>query len=236
MQISSRKALSFFGMLFLSLGIIIFSASDSFCQNHTVINSDITADTTWNLSGSPYVITNEIVLYEINPNTNKPVVLKIIGQSNNPVIIKIAPNVDIYFNGIVEANNVIFTSLNDDFGFAYYGSTGNPLPGDWDGIHLSNIKSIFRGTSFRYGDYVECIGSAVDEFFNCDFENLSRYGIFCLSTATEDCYPRIRNCDFVNIGEPFIDNNGNGKWDTGENYYDYNTNGGYDEGIAIMMT
>ena len=235
MQFESRKALSLFVMIFLCLGIIIAGSSDSYCQFHTVIDSDITQDTVWDVAGSPYVVTREIRLLEKNVATDYPVTLRIKGDSNNPVIIKIAPNQNIYFEGIVEADNVIFTSLNEDFGFAYYDSTGDPQPGDWAGIQIGNIKSIFRGCTFRYGDYVECYGAAVKEFFNCDFEYLSSYGLLLNTSSTENCYPTIRTCDFINIGEPFTDTNGNGKLDAGESYIDYNNNGFHNNGVAIMM-
>ena len=36
----------------------------------------------------------------------------------------------------------------------------------------------------------------------------------------------------IGSGEPFVDANANGKWDTGENYTDSNSNGKYDSDIG----
>jgi hypothetical protein len=103
-------------------------------QAETHISSiNITVDTTWDQTGSPYVINGYL---SINPGATLTI--------EPGVIIKLtwaAINVGgkIIVQG-TENNPVVFTSINDDSrgGKTVEESTGNPQAGDWRGITVYN--------------------------------------------------------------------------------------------------
>jgi outer membrane protein assembly factor BamB len=231
-----RSSVNYCFLVLLTIGFFMNLPSVS---SAGVINQDIVSSTVWDLSGSPYYITQEITVKKYS--SNNTLVTLTIADSNasvdNPIVVKLGPGIDVYVNGIIRANNVIFTSINDDdpsLGPAYTSSNGNPLPGDWQAFHLYNNQSNFDGCSFKYGDRIECLGSS-PEFFDCRFELMSHYGLYCSSYLENSSSANIHYCTFLNIGETFTDNNGDGKYQLGEPYIDFNSNNFYDEGIAIMV-
>ncbi len=101
----------------------------------TDVSGTISTNTTWNLAGSPYIVTGDITV-------------------DNGVTLTVDPNVEVKFNsgrrmtvlGTLNANTVTFTS-----------NQGSPAPGDWLYIRIGNGS--FAGSAtltscfVRYSQY-----------------------------------------------------------------------------------
>jgi hypothetical protein len=141
----SKKS-SLFIKYFLIL-FCVFTVDRSFCQ--TIINSNIFENTNWTLSGSPYIITSNTIVFEgaglvIDPG----------------VVIKFTDGTGMEFRGTLYAvgnktDSITFTSNSD-----------SPTIGIWKGL-------IFSGTTDPLGvgdqatmDY--CKGMYADKFVNLD--------------------------------------------------------------------
>ena len=150
-------------------------------------------------------------------------------------VIKFDPGTQLSVYGTLDANgsspaNIVFTTVNDNtFGDIIPGSTGNPQPGDWEGIYL-NGTSVNNGIGefdhcrIRYGGNIS--GSAdANVYFNqsdsgyfdssiCEFS--SQDGL-----KADNCVVEISNSDFESNGgyaayltnisiQPYPNNSGSG--------------------------
>jgi hypothetical protein len=124
----------------------------------TDVNGTISANTTWNLAGSPYIVTGDITV-------------------NNGITLTVDPNVQVKFNsgrrmtvlGTLTANTATFTS-----------NQGSPAPGDWLYIQIGNasFSGIANLTScfLRYSQYFY-IYSGTATLSNTNIEFNYYYGI-----------------------------------------------------------
>ncbi len=143
-------------ILFLVAGLLsppgIFAA--------TSVGGRVSTDTTWTLSGSPYVVTSSVQFY---------------GMTSTPITLTIEPGVVVKFQtgtylqiangtsypaslnavGTVEAP-IVFTSYKDDTAGGDTngdGSATTPAPGNWNYLYLwrGSNSSVLDHTDVRYG-------------------------------------------------------------------------------------
>ena len=140
-----------FLLLFVSLAI----SGIAYC---TDVSGNITVNTTWNLAGSPYVVTGNVTV-------------------NAGITLTIDPTVEVKFDngrslfsyGIINATSATFTS-ND----------GSPAPGSWNYIEFySGSTSTFSGCTFEYGRHIDVNSGATVTINNSsNIESMYYYGIY----------------------------------------------------------
>ncbi len=125
----------------------------------TQISSDITQNTTWNLSGSPYIVNGTVTVESnVTLTIEAGVVVKFAGGS-----LWLADGAILGATGSA-AQPIVFTSSKDD---TYGGDTNGdgqatlPIPGDWSTLGgystnstllLSHVLIRYGGTVMAYGD------------------------------------------------------------------------------------
>jgi hypothetical protein len=137
----------------------------------TNIDADVIVDTTWNLSGSPYVVSGPISVAENTTLTIEPgVIVKFLDISSG-----------LYVSGSLhaqgtETQQIYFTSYQDDIGedTNQDGEDSLPYPGDWDGIILGDYtqsNNILSQVNFRYaGNGIVLAGVGLQaEYFSCSY-------------------------------------------------------------------
>jgi len=143
----SRRVLIIFLVFLFVLSPYSFSLPlENFSKAETTIN--ITSDTTWTLSGSPYVIyMDDMTISEGITLTIEPGV--IVKLESKDIVVRGKLNVS------GESDNpVIFTSLNDDNrgGKSSTWSTGKPVSGDWGAIKAeAGGELILNNAIVNYG-------------------------------------------------------------------------------------
>ena len=147
----SRRVLIVFLVFLFVLSPYSFSLPlENFSKAETIINcQNITVNTTWDLSGSPYIIYyDDLAIAENATLTIKPGVIVKMKQSS------VVVNGRLIAQG--DANNpIIFTSVNDDTrGSIDEQSTGDPQAGDWGELEVrKNGELILDNTIINYGGY-----------------------------------------------------------------------------------
>ncbi len=134
------------------LSIIIIFISVFFftpkAQASTIVTDDITSDTTWTLSGSPYVLLNYINVYQGTTLTIQP-----------GVIVKSSTDDGLSVTGSLIANGtlsqpIIFTSYKDDSvgGDTNADGVSYPAARDWKGLYINDptSRSVFSHIIFNY--------------------------------------------------------------------------------------
>ena len=172
-------------MRFLFTFIIIFISVFFFssrAQASTIVTDDITANTEWDLQGSPYVVENPVTV-----TTGATLTI------DAGVIVKFDfTNLNVFGSIIANGTSsqpVIFTSLADDIG-GDTNSDGNdsaPSAGDWGGIYISDATgtSALHHAQLRY--FSENFTVQDTPAFALDHVTLSdAYGGITLNAATAD--------------------------------------------------
>lgn len=121
----------------------------NFSEADTKINyQNIITDTTWDLSGSPYIIDKYLFIAEGATLTIQPGVIVKIKQTSMVV------NGKIIARGSTD-NPIVFTSINDDSqGGIDDQSNNNPQAGDWGGFEIrKNGELVFDYVIASYGGY-----------------------------------------------------------------------------------
>jgi parallel beta-helix repeat protein len=141
----------------------------------TIVTEDITADTTWDLAGSPYIVQNNInVLSGATLTIDPGVTVKL--ESN----VRIQTSTDSPIVAVGEpGNEILFTS-----------NAPSPAPGDWYGIvlrHASTSELTHCTLDFgTYNLYVEFCSPSVT---SCTARFASSAGFSC-----EDASPTFTEC------------------------------------------
>jgi len=129
----------------------------------TDVSGNITVNTTWDLAGSPYIVTGNVTV-------------------DAGIILTIDAGVEVKFNngrslfvyGTVNATSTTFTS-ND----------GSPTPGIWNYLRFySGSTSTFSNCAVEYADYIEVQSGASLTMNNSNtIENMYYYGIYNAGTV-----------------------------------------------------
>ena len=179
---------------FVVFAIILLTVT-SVIWAETIINSDITSNTTWTASGSPYIIQANIQV-----------------EGNPPVVLTVEAGVEVKFDGNyrIEFGDNTYSSLKG--GLIVEGSSLNPVlftsnavtpaPGDWQYLAFRNyaVDSLCQ-VSYAILEYggsssgMVITGSISPTFDHCTFRYMQTPAVYPLS-ATEGML--ISNCTFEN--------------------------------------
>ncbi len=132
---TSRKDSGFFGggvnidykfnifYLIIALAFLLFQTGGAFAE--TKVSGTISVNTTWTLSGSPYVVTGDVKFSNSAHLTIEPEV-KIKFEPNTAIIVGYVYNGSLSAIG-TEASPIVFTS-----------NLASPAPGSWKGIYFDS--------------------------------------------------------------------------------------------------
>ena len=188
------KHLSFKCVIFISL--ILCHAAIVFAN--TPVSGNITTDTTWNLEGSPYIITGNIIVYNRNTAT-----------------LTIEPGVEVRFEPGTQLQiayssyypGALVAQGTETQPIRFTSNAANPSPGDWNGISFVSGTNgdltvlehciVEYGGANTYGNLY--FSSSSGTVRNCIIKNSSTDGIHLGGNAS----PEIDSCSISN-------NTGNG--------------------------
>ncbi|MFC1704295.1 fibronectin type III domain-containing protein, partial [Candidatus Omnitrophota bacterium] len=100
---------------------------------YTPVSGGISTNTTWDISGSPYLVTGNITI-------------------GTPVTLTIDPGVEVMFSGYYWIRGRIDAQGTADNMIVFTSSQPSPAPGDWHEIVLNNGTSIVKHAIFEYAD------------------------------------------------------------------------------------
>ncbi|MBE9492067.1 MAG: right-handed parallel beta-helix repeat-containing protein, partial [Bacteroidetes bacterium] len=145
------------------LFIFIISLTIFGIANATDVSGTISVNTTWDIAGSPYIVTSTVTV-------------------NAGITLTIDPTVEVRFDdgrsllvyGTVNATSATFTSNN-----------GSPAPGIWNFLRFySGSTSTFSGCTIEYGDYIDVNAGATVTINNgSSITNMYYYGIYTYGTV-----------------------------------------------------
>ncbi len=181
-------------ILLVSIAFLLVAFTDTSAAD-TLVSGEISTDTTWTVSGSPYIVTGDIVIY----------------NSTNTPTLTIEPGVTVSFNqytrlnvgsgsygGRLIADNVIFTGSSATSG--WWG--GIYFDQNSDGSIINNSRVMYGGYWYNANIY---LNSASVNITNSIIAASSNYGIYSSG-----------NGDKINIINNRIQNNINyGIYSTG---------------------
>ena len=180
----------------LFLLLLVCLSSQSFIVNAfaaTDISKDISQNTTWNVAGSPYIVTGNITLY---------------------AQLVIDPGVTVAFNSgaslAVGGNSIFPGSIiavgNSSQAIRFTSNQTNPLAGDWGGITLSRIdptppESRFEYCVFEYGGAARSAMMQIQDsspfMSHCQINRSASNGIEISSSLIRQSKPTITSCMFI---------------------------------------
>jgi len=195
--------------VFAAFAAVFLVLSLPAAQAYTIINSDITTTTTWNLAGSPYWVQGTITLQAgVTLYIDPGVVVKFQAGSGYNYVCKkliIAGTLSLPASG----NPVIFTSDRDDAadgqdtngdGAATVGQAGN-----WGYLQFTNGGNILRNAIIRYGGIGQYTQSTpINKYMiwsagvnttiqNCQITNAYETAIYYQAPTTAASSPSITN-------------------------------------------
>lgn len=200
-----RKTIYRFGFIVFILSGIFFLPSLVFAS--TTIDTDIEVDTTWTISGSPYIVERSItVLDEATLHIESGVEVKFKNKNNSVYVFG-----KMFAQGTAEAP-IIFTSFADDTYsntdddeycfFEEYDEEGNgigeeiceyydfydPYRGDWGGIYfIDSVDSVLDFVNIRYVGNAITLQNTKATLKNINvFENTDGLVMFTDSSAELD--------------------------------------------------
>ena len=136
--------------------LILFLGIYTFTFAQTNVSGTISADSTWNLAGSPYIVTGNLTVATTYTLT-----------IDAGVEVKFDNGRSLYAYGHINATNTTFTS-ND----------ASPAPGKWNYIWFySGSTSTFTNCPIEYGQYVQVQAGASLTMTGGSIENMLYYGI-----------------------------------------------------------
>lgn len=202
--------------------LLIVGLLYNFSISQTVINQDITENTTWTAAGSPYLLIAEYLIVQegVTLTIEPGVVVKFNdwrfefwingtliadGESGNNI-----PSLD--------PKSIIFTSFKDD---AHGGDSNNngdadtPAPGDWKSIVINETGSaLFKKCLFLYGGDnfarpMLDVRTEIDTIWNCKFTDSYSHAIksIAASLAVEFSYIETANGISVSGGDLYLYHN-----------------------------
>lgn len=129
----------------------------------TDVSGTITTNTTWNLAGSPYVVTGDVTV-------NSGVTLTV----DPNVIVKFNSARTLYVQGTLNANTATFTS-----------NQATPAPGNWNGIYVTNVAGVANLTSCAVRYAIQLYNQNGNmNLTNTVLEFFKTYAIYNSSTTT----------------------------------------------------
>ena len=181
----------FLRVLFLFSAIIFFlfvMAGTSFAE--TYVSGNITSNTTWGVTGSPYIVTGDVTVRHSSAthyNTQTTAVLTI----EPGVVVRFEPGTGLYIglnntsSSIYDYYGALSAQGTADLPVVFTSNSPTPAPGDWKGIYFSNFthdsSSVIEHVIVEYG------GNSHDA------------NIYCASASPTITNSTIRNSGFRGI-------------------------------------
>ena len=151
-KVTVQNILTCFLVTCMVLGLAITGA-----YAETQVSGYITENTTWTLSGSPYVVTDDLIVA-------KEVKLKI----DAGVVVKFRNKKSIFIKGTLEADGtpsqrIHFTSWRDDIGGDTNGDDSIPQAGNWHNLffYSESVNNVLDNVEIRYGGTDDTYDSAM---------------------------------------------------------------------------
>ncbi|HTF03204.1 MAG TPA: T9SS type A sorting domain-containing protein [Bacteroidia bacterium] len=143
------------------IALLLFSIAAYPAQSQTIVGGGIFSSTTWTLSGSPYILTSNVVIFPGVTLNIQPGVVVQLGNSMN-----IDARGDIYAIGTA-TDSILFTS-----------SMAAPYPGCWGSINIDNTQGstasfshcVFEFASTAVGNTC-CFGGGPLTLTSCSFNH-----------------------------------------------------------------
>lgn len=158
----------------------------------TDISEDISVDTTWAISGSPYLVQNTIavlpnttlaiepgVVVKFNPDTSPSVIVlgKVLADGTESQKIYFTSNYDDEFHSDTDDEEFCYDELDAEdnpTGVEICESfdLGEPLPGDWNGFYFNHSSSsILQNVVIKYADDALILDNSSANLKNVNTEN-----------------------------------------------------------------
>ena len=189
----NNKLLFFIFLTSLSVAFLFFDSSHVFAS--TDITEDITTNTTWNITGSPYIVKNNI---EVALGTTLTIDPGVVVKFDPTAHVSITVFGDLVANGEAD-NKIYFTSNYDDtlggntnddnFCYEDFDIDGNslgqvceslglmPSKNDWQGIYfIDSHNNYLKNVVFKYADEVAYLDHTYLNLKNVELSN-GNYGI-----------------------------------------------------------
>ena len=167
--------------LLIFLPLLLVSA---YSYADTIVGSDITTDTTWNLAGSPYIITTDITIFSGVTLTIQP-----------NVVVKFAGYYQLTVNGALNAqgtagNLITFTSNN-----------AAPVVNDWSGLYFDDnsvdASCVLSYVQIKYAYQGVFLNSASPTITNNILTN-NQNGISLMGSVADYPAPNLTNNSIYN--------------------------------------
>ncbi|NOX45685.1 MAG: T9SS type A sorting domain-containing protein [Chlorobi bacterium] len=144
------------------LTLIISLAIFGIAFSQTNVSGTISSNTTWNLAGSPYIVTGNLTVAATYTLT-----------INSGVEVKFDNGRSMYAYGHINATSTVFTS-ND----------GSPAPGKWNYLTFySGSTSTFTNCTIEYGRYLDVYSGGSFTMSGGVIENMYQFGIYSSGTV-----------------------------------------------------
>ncbi|RLD59396.1 MAG: hypothetical protein DRJ05_06495, partial [Bacteroidetes bacterium] len=142
--------------------LIISLAIFGMAYSQTNVSGTISSNTTWNMAGSPYIVTGNLTLagtYTLTIDAG--------------VEVRFDNSRSFYVYGDVNATTTTFTS-ND----------GSPTPGIWNYLTFySGSISTFTNCAIEYGQYIDVLSGGSYTMTGGTIENMYYHGIYTAGTV-----------------------------------------------------
>jgi len=167
-----KKQLKLFSLLVIMI-FAVFTFANSlffFAASATYIEGDITQDTVWTLTDSPFVVSKNVIVY---PNAT----------------LTIEPGVEVRFGGDfwLIVNGRLIANGTSDRMITFTSNKDQPQAGDWSTIILSNrtVQSTLAYCSIEYAKNGTTIANGNVEIKNCEINNNLQNGITIVNGTAE---------------------------------------------------
>lgn len=156
----------------------LFIAFAGYCS--TPVTGGIYSNTTWTLAGSPYIVSDTIVIF-------------------SPYILTIEPGVVVQFdtNGLIEVRGRMIANGTPSDSIIFTSSSGTPMAGDYLGLSVASDSSSFTYCRFSYSTTGLDVGALNNPLSHCMF-NYNIKGVLENSSLLVDTCTFIYNTIGIN--------------------------------------
>lgn len=159
------------------IAVFVLALAAGTVHGQTYVLGEISTNTTWEVSGSPYIVQG---LLEVTNNSILAIDPGVTVKFDGFYLFRATTGSSIYAEG-TQSQRILFTS-----------NSGTPAPDDWIWVGISGSPaSYFAYCDFEYGRKGLDLTESDVTVLHCTFRNTNSYGLIC-----ENCSPTIEACDF----------------------------------------